>query len=222
MTDVAMTGGDAKRAKGEARLIPGVDGYRSFGFPPSIITKYRYCDTLSFAPSAGATFTNVYAANGTFDPDITSTGHQPMYRDQYATIYDQYVVIGAKITVGFVNTSTTIPCVVGINGDDDSSGSSTLSTRMEQNNSFWKTLGCLGSGSDTQIVTCTFEPLRDLGIAAKDDGSSATQNGVNPTELYCFQLWGGPLDGSSAARVQATVEIEYTVKYSELQTPTQN
>lgn len=222
MSDVAMTGGDTKNAKGEARMIPGVDGVRSFGFPQSIITKYRYCSTHKFTPSAGATFTNVFAANGTFDPDITNVGHQPMYRDQFATVYDQYVVIGSKITVAFVNTSDSVPCVVGINGDDDSSGTSTLETRMEQNNSFWKTLGVAGSGHDVQVITCTFEPLRDLGIAAKDDGTSQTQNGSNPTELYCFQLYGGPIDGSSTAAVQATVEIEYTVKYSELQTPTQN
>jgi len=206
--------------RGEARLIRGVRK-PVFGFPNTMITKLRYCDQLNMTSTLGSTVGYVFAANGIFDPDISSIGHQPMYRDTYAGIYDQYVVIGSKITVTLSNTSTANSMTVGINGDDDSSGSSTLTTKMEQNNSKWAQLGPLGSGKDTTTLTCTFEPLRDFGVAAKDDGSSATPFSTNPSELWCFQVFAACANGGTAM-VQFSVEIEYTVKFTELQTPTQN
>lgn len=212
----------SKRAKlHEAQMIPGIDGHRIFGFPNTILTKLRYCEQLRYTSTAGAVNGYVFAANGIFDPDISGTGHQPMYRDNYAALYDQYVVIGSKITVTMTNLSTTATAVFGINGDDDSAGSATVATKMEQNNSVWTQLGPLGSGSDTKTLTCTFEPNRDFGVDAKADGASATVVGANPTELWCYQVFAAANNAATAA-LEFSVEIDYTVKFSELFTPTQN
>lgn len=218
-TDVSM-GESSKRTKvdAEARMIPGIDGNRIFGFPNTIITKLRYCDTFRFTSTAGSTAGYVFAANGLYDPDLSSTGHQPMYFDQYAAIYDQYVVIGAKIKVTGSNDGNTA-VVFGINGDDDSAGTATLSTKMEQNNSAWITLGTVSSGASIGTMTCTFEPLRDFGISAENDGASATSVTANPTELWAFQVFMSALN-SATVSVDCTVEIDYTVKFTELRTPT--
>jgi len=205
--------------KGEARMIRGVRP-PVFGFPNTIITKLRYCDTFNLASTAGSVVAQLFAANGIFDPDISGIGHQPMYRDNFASIYDQYVVLGSKIKVTFSNTGANA-AIVGINGDDDSSGSATLATKLEQNNSLWRQIGALGSGLDTCTITNNFEPLRDFGIAAKDDGSSSTPVGSNPNELWVFQTFMAA-NNSATLTVQCTVEIEYTVKFTELQTPVQN
>lgn len=205
----------------EAHLIPGIDGHRIWGFPNSIITKIRYADVLSLSSAAGARAINVYAANGIFDPDITGIGHQPMYRDQYAGLYDQYVVIGSKITVQYAPSSITVPMLCGIAGDDDSSISATVDTLMEQNNSVSLLANC--AGSKTYFLEQTFEPLAQFGVDAKDDGASATAVGSNPSELWCYGVWVATADPGAAATVcQIKVEIEYTVKFTELQTPTQN
>ena len=39
-------------------------------------------------------------------PNHTGVGHQPLYFDQLMTIYNHYIVIGAKITVKFYS----VPC----------------------------------------------------------------------------------------------------------------
>lgn len=205
----------------QAQMIPGIDGIRTFGFPNSIITKLRYCDQIQLTSTSGAMTGYVFAANGIFDPDISGTGHQPMFRDNYASIYDQYVVIGSRIKVTMTNVSASNTAVWGINGDDDSGGSATLTTKMEQNNSIWNQLGPTGSGHDTSILTCTFEPNRDFGVDAKSDGSSQTALGANPTELWCYQVWMAA-SGANTITCQFTVEIDYTVKWAELVTPTQN
>ena len=43
------------------------------------------------------------------DPNHTGVGHQPLYFDQLMTIYNHYIVIGAKITVKFTAYPATIP-----------------------------------------------------------------------------------------------------------------
>lgn len=218
-TDAADHHAKRKREH-EAQLIPGVDGKKIFGFPNSIITKIRYCEYLSLTSTTGARALNVFAANGTFDPDISGVGHQPMYRDTYAAIYDQYVVIGSKITASFACKTTGLGMIVGIVADDDSTVSTVVDTLMEQNNSVHTMAGAPGS----PVVTLfnNFSPLDAFGVDAIDDGSSQTAVGSNPTELFCYAVWAASADGSSTTACDVKVEIEYTVKFAELVSPTQN
>lgn len=203
-----------KDRRWEARLIPGIDGHRLFGFPNTIITKLRYCAYINMTGTAGARAINVYAANGIFDPDVTGVGHQPMWRDNFANIYDQYVVLGSEIKVAFANTSSTVNMLCGIVGDDDSTISSTVEALMEQNNSVSVLAGT--TGSNPVALTASFEPNRDFGVDAKDDGFSATAQGSNPTELWCYGVWLAAADGSSNVTGNIKVEIDYTVKFTEL------
>lgn len=204
-----------KRKLHEAQLIPGLKPGVVYGFPNSIITTMRYCEAFTKTSTLGAIAFNTFNANSIYDPNETGVGHQPMYRDQWAGIYDQYVVIGSKITVHFASQDTK-NWVVGICGDDNSAFPPALTDKMEQNNSVYTMLG--GNG-DTRTLTMTFEPQENLGIDAKADGASQTSVGSNPSELYCFGVWGHVIDATLTGKFDFTVEIEYTVKFSELQTP---
>lgn len=55
----------------------------------------------------GSTGSNTYqfCANSLYDPDQTSTGHQPMYFDNYMSVYEKYRVNFAVITVTVINHS---------------------------------------------------------------------------------------------------------------------
>lgn len=211
-----------KKQKGnsEAHIIPGVDGRLVYGFPNSIITKLRYCDVIQLTSTLGSISTNVFNANSIFDPDATGVGHQPLYRDQYAAIYDQYTVLGSKITVTFQPYQVDQAWVVGIVGDDDSSISSTLTTRMEQNNSIWRLIGT-NDGGPYQL-SLTYSPIKDIGVDVKNDGYSQTAVGSNPSELFCFAVWGSQANATLSGMCQVAIEIEYTVKFAELLTPTQS
>ncbi len=217
--DVSTTEAGRNKAH-EAHMIPGVDGSRVYGFPNSIITKLRYCETLTISGSSGATGYKIFAANGLYDPNISDTGHQPMYFDNYTAIYDQYTVIGSKISVIGCNSGATDTIVFGLVGDDDSTISTTRATLMEQNNTTYTLLGSLHSGP--AHLSMTFEPLRDFGVDVKDDGASAPSIGANPTELWCYAVYAAAANGTSSIAIDFTLEIEYTVKFTELKTPTQN
>lgn len=219
-TDVVTHTRSNKRKAHEAELIPGVDGHRIFGFPNSIITKIRYCDSYKVTGALGARGLKVFSANGIYDPDLSGVGHQPMFHDNYFNLYDQYVVIGSKITVTYAPVSSTVPALIGITGNDDSSVPVNVLACMESNNAVSTLLGT--TGSQPMTLTATFEPLEMFGVDAKDDGSSSTQFGNNPTELWCWGAWVAAYDGESNVDVALKVEIEYTIKVSELKDQTIN
>lgn len=215
-------GGSDRREKAhEAHIIPGL-GSLQWGFPKSIITKLRYCAILPFPNTVGAIAKYVFCANGVYDPDQTSAGHQPMWADNYAAIYNNYVVLGSKITVHFAGRSTDTSWIVGIIGDDTQAVSSTDTTLMESNNSIWAVHGTSHAGHTT--LSKTYEPLADIGIDAKDDGTFNTVGtGANPTQEWSFVVWSVPIDLSAATKnLDIAVQIEYTVKYNELRSQNQN
>lgn len=213
--------GSNKRQKvHEAHMIPGVDGGTTFGFPNSIITKLRYCTFGSLTAAAGVVTSQTFRANSIHDPDFTNTGHQPLYHDQWAAIYDQYVVLGSQIKVTFTSSSSIYTNIVGIVGDDDSSTSTNLETLMEQNNGYSTVVGAAGAPPVT--ITATFSPQEMFGIDAKSDGASQTTFGSNPTEEWYWKLYSIYSDANTSTTTYYKVEIEYTVKMSELKTPTQS
>lgn len=88
----------------------GIPGFKALRYR----CKLNYYDNPTISTGGGGAGTYVYSANGMYDPDITSTGHQPMPFDQMMLSFDHYCVVGAKITVNFRNTSTTSSVGVGI------------------------------------------------------------------------------------------------------------
>lgn len=223
MGDVNMNAPVAKKRKAhdhEARMIPGL-GPLMYGFPKSIITKLRYCDFHQYSSTSGSLSKKAFAANGLYDPDIDNVGHQPLFFDNYASIYNNYVVLGSKITVTFTSRTVDKSWTVGILGDDTGTTSSTSTTLMETSNSVWTIHGTSHAGP-TQLFL-TYEPLGDIGIDAIDDGDlNQTQVTQNPLQLWTFSTWAEPIDKSSTATCDATIEIEYTVKFNELKSQTQN
>lgn len=214
--------GSGGKAKGqpkthEAQMVPGL-GPLEWGFPNSIITTLRYCDISRKTITDGATTSSLYRANGLYDPDYTNTGHQPMYRDTWADIYDYYTVLGSKITVHFKNQSATINAVVGLQGSDTASLTSEVTSWMEQNNGVHAMLGNINTEGVT--LTMTYSPAENLGADMKDDQSSLVSTGSDPgsQQAYYFGILYAGVGNQSTDDliIDYTVDIEYTVKFTTL------
>lgn len=199
----------------EAELVPGL-GPLEWGFPNSIITKLRYCDVYTLTSTTGATTSRVFRANGCNDPDYTGVGHQPMFWDQWTAIYNYYCVLGSKIHVTFKGTSS-YSTVVCLQGSSTTSLSSTVSTYLEQNNGVHTIVG--PSNTMPEELFMTYSPLEQMGQEVKNDGSSMTAVGADPSAgegTYYYGLLATTSDAASTSTVDVIVEIEYTVKFSEL------
>lgn len=205
----------------DAFMIPGVDGRLQFGFPTKIITILRYVDIYNITSTTGGITTLVFRMNGCFDPDATNLGHQPMYFDNYAAIYDTYRVLGSRIQAGISGANlanTQGPWAFGINGTSSSGALSTsVRTRMEQNDS----ISTMYNGQQTpDYLSFAYSPEIKLGRPAGDD-TVASAVGANPSAQYFAQVWFADLNGTTSQAV-LRVMLEYTVEFYGLKQQSEN
>ena len=123
-------------------------------FPKSMAVKLTYCDVITIPNTDTGTAAYRFRLNSIFDPDYTGAGHRPRGHDQWKTIYSKYCVIGAKVKVepvysssgtGAGNTETTIKGYM----DDDITATNYSSEDLIE-------LGLLGN--KCQIVTIGANP----------------------------------------------------------------
>lgn len=185
-----------------------------------MLTRLRYVDAYALTSTAGSLAKQLFVINSTFDPDSTGTGHQPLYRDTYAAIYDQYAVVSAKIKVTFTSNATTSSMIVGGVFDDDTSTSASTIVMLEQNTSkhlfLANNVGALSNGS----LTFHWDCKKMLGIDPYTSQTYKTAVGSNPSEQAIFAVFAAPADLASTTVTQCLVEIDFLVLFTELQTPT--
>lgn len=223
MSTSAANDGDAERNDGNQErsfMIPGVDGRLQFAFPKKIITILRYADSQQQSSTAGGISTIIYRLNGPFDPDVTFTGHQPLYWDQYAGIYQNYRVLGARIVVDFAPAQSTTagPWNIGIVGNISSSSLGTVpSLRQEMNDSVTDLITRDGG---SRSLAMTYSPEISLGRPAGDDTVGALVTTL-PTQQYFAHVWVNDISGANSV-VYHRVDIEYTIEFFGLNIPTQS
>jgi len=198
----------------------GVGGSIPLGFPDQIIGKLRYHDAEPLTISAGAIQKYVYRWNSTFDPDFTGVGHQPMFRDTFAAIYDHYAVISAVAKLKFINTSS-VAFYVGALTDDDSSTATLLDTLCEQTHGIHALIPPLTGALSTHTFTIPWSCKKFLNIDPFTSELYKTAVGSNPVEDSNLTVWALSIDGN-ANSVYYDIEFEYTVLWTELATPTQS
>ncbi len=183
------------------------------------MTRMRYCDTVSLTSTGGTIGKYVFRVNDCFDPDYTSGGHQPLYRDTFASIYDFYTVHKARIKVTLVNSST-VPAHCGILIDDDVTTSTSYTVLLEQNNGKHHLLPAQTGSLSTHTFTMNFDAQKFFGWDPKSNYGSKTLWAASPAAAACLLVWAQPADLSSTATYYASVEIDMDVLVSDLTTPT--
>jgi hypothetical protein len=197
------------------RFTPSV-----FGFPDRLLTRLRYCDTGVISAATGSVGLQTFRLNSTFDPDFTNTGHQPMYRDTYAAIYDQYSVVSviAKIQLLNINTSDIIIC--GAVVDDDTNVSTSANVLMEQSHGINRDLTPLAGSKSEWEFTIKWSAQEFLNIDPYSSEAYKTSVGSNPTEVSTLALWTAAENASSSIYCHWKIELDMTVLWTELTTPT--
>lgn len=157
--------------------------------------RHIYEEDVTHPVGAAIGFISQYTfrANSMFDPNFTGIGHQPMYRDEYATLYDSYTVIASFIEVCF-------DFVVGYNhhyirlDDDGTSAGLSVSELVEQN-------GSTPADTSQRIYPLKLRKSFDAkryhkstltGILADD--SKKTASGSNPATSIYFNIVRAPID----------------------------
>lgn len=83
--------------------------------PPNYqLVRLKYSENFVFSLSSTTPMVNrLFRLNDLYDPNYSTTGHQPYFRDQMYQIYTRARVLSSKIVVQFApNTNQPVDCII--------------------------------------------------------------------------------------------------------------
>ncbi len=86
--------------------------------PPRAMVQLRYTDTISLTSSSVTARTSgnqyEFRLNSIYDPNYTSTGHQPYMYDQFAALYGRYRVDRVRVQIDAIASPSTSHCITAL------------------------------------------------------------------------------------------------------------
>lgn len=185
------------------------------GFPTSRLVRMRYCENYSMTSTLGIMNSYTFRCNSIYDPNQTGVGHECFGRDQWATFYNKYVVLGAKIKIvaqggGSSNTGS-VPVYTGIKRDLDNSIASDYNTLKEQGTA---SRVFQPAGEAKLVLTSYYSAKKHWGVSSVKDnldrlGALFT---TNPTDqMYFVHFYQTQDRGSTSLPTVFTATIDYIV-----------
>lgn len=196
-------------------------------------TVLKYNDVISLDANAGtlgSTGSNMwqFCLNGLYDPDTTSTGHQPLFFDNYAALYSKYFVKYATITVTvinhFVNTSIAGPTFYVNNAyklfilKDATNSSTEFPSNIQQvieaggSNIKWRFAGPSLTGKLPKLkMGCAPHKIACRGY--RDDTLTAATNANPASAVYAYVGIAAADASSNPVAVSVDVRITYYVDF---------
>lgn len=187
------------------------------GLPAKVMVKHRYVDTIVLSATTGAPSAYFWSANGMYDPDITGTGHQPLYFDQYSALYNHYTVIGAKVTFRVVSAASSYSPmrVVAVVDDDASNPSNQVDAIAEQTQGTNVRIFPSNSTDIVHVLTLKWSAKKVFGGSILGNDKLQGSPSANPEEQSYFCLTLQPSPATNGA-VSVNITIEYIAIWDEL------
>jgi len=192
----------------------------SLGLPETMCVKMKYVESVGFATTSGVLAKYVFSCNSVYDPNVTSTGHQPLYFDIMTSIYNHYTVISSVGKFIFTPRSTATNaaaamCGVYIDDDGTTTPVTKAQTFAEQKNAVLMQMPV--NNGQPRTRTLYWNAAKLLGVTNPlDDSTLQGSASTNPTETSAFVCFMQCNDLSSSATVELVADITYTVVWSEL------
>ena len=185
---------------------------------PSRRVKMRYVAHLEpSAAVAGNAWFNTFSLNSTFDPDRTGVGHQPWGRDQMATLYNTYRVVGCKVTVNAMNHGdNSVGDIVGMtfHNNQSFSTSTNLDELCERPLTTWALIPGREKGADSKIISkdANFAKITGSNAYLIDD-TYKTGKGGSPTNEIFVTFFAHSTRPLNSALTQGELTFQVTLTY---------
>lgn len=186
--------------------------------PMAFKAVLRYSDPFEafIPPQNGLNIGKVFSCNGLYDPDITRVGHQPSGFDQLMSMYDHYVVIGAKITTTFVNNDNNHGVVVAIDVRDSEVIQPDMRVVQESGTCKTAVISQENTGKGTCTITYKINPNKFLHRTKPlSDPTLKGSSNTNPVEQCYFHVMLSSLDAGSVDSCSISSIIEYQAVFIE-------
>lgn len=190
-----------------------IQGFVS-GMPKVRRARLRYADQIDLTSTAGSIDVFKMRANSVFDPNESGVGHQPMGFDQWALLYNHYVVVGAKISIAALASGSVTSAVCGVYLADDSSVPySVPEGYIESKKGPYRNINIQRNAVK---MTSNFSAKKFFNITDIKDNvvRIGADVGSNPTEPAVFHLWYHDYQGSTTTQT-FQITVDYIVEFSE-------
>lgn len=174
----------------------------------------RYSSPLTLASTLGVLNSVVYRANSPFDPLAVTGDHSAYGFDQWALLYNHYVVVGAKMTLSAV-TFDTQAIMLGCHLADDASTS--YNKYIDFNMARKGNQAVIVKNTKPTKITSNFSAKKFFNITDIKDNFDrlGASTSVVPTELAEFHVYAQTFDLVNSSTVDMIVQIDYIVEFSE-------
>ncbi len=188
------------------------------------VAKLRYVDLVSINAAGAGIAKHTFRANSIFDPDETSTGHQPLMHDEYALLYGSYRVLSSKIRVSPVNdTSSNVnPMLYGVYRDYDTTLTYAQGTSIIEDMRNKGSWGFAGSSATLQPYVQTlaarstsFNGNKHLSPEGRNNAILMGSNPSTGTFDAYYQVWASSLSATDPGAMLFLVQIDYIVEFTD-------
>lgn len=187
--------------------------------PDRFLVKLKYSQQFGMAyAGAGAAAYKQFRVNSIYDPDASvGIGHQPLGHDQWANMYNRYLVSGCAFKITFVNYSTTEQVEVAVNVRPNSTVDTVPETIREgPSNVFKGIVGVEGSGQAIKSCRGYASVCKIRGIPKgrlRYESDYQAQFGNNPPIQCYLNLFCSNIDTTTAANIRARVDLVYYCEF---------
>jgi hypothetical protein len=203
----------AVRAYGGLKMSIG--SVRSgFVLPERMDVILRYSAEISLHAASGVAVSYVFRANDLYDPDYTSTGHQPLGFDQLCLFYKRFLVRKSvcKMTPLWSTVSNLIPGYFGLAISDDAAKTAgyTVSDLAEQALVTRPQLAGLTTLNLNHHARATFSTKKFFGIKGSTlDNDFYCSSAAVPARVGYYEAFQAPVAGNTCDTQYFLIELEY-------------
>lgn len=192
--------------------------------PANYWFKFKYVEGIQLNPGVGSVASWNFRSNSLFDPDKTGVGHQPLYFDEIARLYNRYAVYKSVIRVRPVPETGAVgtPGVYGIlNKDEPTLHYLSAPAIIESRESHGQYRVCAPGLNNTNTkgaypsVSKTYNALKVSGATDDLPSTFTSAIGTNPSNEQLFTVWYGSINGNDPGACTFMCEIEYITKMSD-------
>lgn len=189
---------------------------KTIGFPESMQVRLRYDQTVTH--TSASTQLQIFAGNGPYDPDVTGSGNQPNYFDNYTAIYGRYRCLGSTIRVQFYNASSTIAVRTVVMPSDVVTAPANVMNAAGNPYAKLNLIGTSTSGNNQKTISNSITTARINGKSKSQiEASDTYQSLINtvPADLWYWFIQTEDLGLASAQNLIMDVSIIYTVQFTD-------
>lgn len=171
---------------------------------------------VNLDPAAGSAITtNVIALNGAYDPTLALGAVQPLYFDQYNTMYQQYTVLGWNLQVDAVSTDNTNPVIIGVTPMTTSTALTVPEHYLEAKGTTHK---IMTQDIDKVVVYnrgSVKKWLRPNGGSLINDTTYSGSPTTNPTTVLFGHIWAAAVayTGTDPSTVNTIIKLQQVIRF---------